>query len=221
MNDVRVITDKIISDAQALAADRIRSARERAELVYAQYEERAEELRDNFQRESEAERADALYRADNTVKNALRAASLSAKGRALASVYDKVRERILSMESDEYLELMSSMLKRVLAEVIAEERILLAKDVYGEIEVCREYVLMLSARDAAIGEPLLELSEKCLEGEEKTLTVTCSDKVRDGGFILAAKDISIDCSLSSLLPVIRKETEQEVLSLLFDESERG
>lgn len=221
MNDVRVITEKIISDAQALAAEKIRRAEGRAELIYGEYEARAKEQYDDFEESARTEREDALNRAESTVRNAKKGATLSAKGRALDAVFSKVKERFFEMSADEYLSFMSLMLKGVLKSAVEEERVLLAGDEYGEIAVTDRFTLLLAEKDMSLEGELVALSKKCLEGEEKTLSAASSDRVSDGGFILVCRDISIDCTLSSLLAGIRKETEHEVLTMLFDESERG
>ncbi|MEZ4357726.1 MAG: V-type ATP synthase subunit E family protein [Eubacteriales bacterium] len=193
--------DKIISSI-------IEEAEKEAKDILAEATLKAEELKKESNRESGHKAKEILKEAKKTGEESkrrilavygleLKKELLAAKRSMLNEAYDKAFQRLLHLSKEEYLELMKKLLLKTVT--TGDESVILSKE---ECYINREFLDTVN-------------DELNLSGKEGKLKLSGEKAELKGGFILKSKDLSIDCSLETLIKELRDKTESLLAQILF------
>ena len=222
MTGIQKLIDKILADAQAEAAavkekaDKTCADIQAAQVARVQAEENR--LREQATRECES----LVTRARSSAAMAKRNVVLEARAALLREAYATAEKEIRNLTSEEYLDLLLTMLKGALKRQIKSEQE--SMEMYGEDTTPEVYEVMLNRRDREqFGQALLDAMKRTQVGKISMAAldklVLSSQNARiDGGLILKCGDIESNCSLSMLLAQVRRKTEVKVSGVLFPES---
>jgi len=178
--------EEILSSAKKECEKKLETAKRKA----AVHEEKVIE-----EAEREASRIQAI--AASRAESQKRQMVLREKQSLIASVFDKALEKLSTMSSDEYEELLLNMI---------------ASSAKGTEE------LILGPEDRArLGKDFINIANERLknEGKRGQLRLSYSPQSLGGGFILKTGGISLNLTSPALLNVLRDELEPEVAKLLF------
>ena len=199
MNDIKNITDKIISDATAYAAANENIAVAKAEESIEACKAKADKIISDAEILAQKEADSAVMRAENSQKMSRRNKLLAAKGEVLVKVFEQAKIQICNAEPKAYLNFLLKLFSRTMT-------------------AC-DGVLMLNQNDLkSIGNDFYAEAKKLFEREHPDFNLTLSDTAADidGGFILKNGDIEFNCSVSSVLNDFREKRENDIFKLLFD-----
>lgn len=196
--NAQAITEKIIEEARATAADVLREAGEKIDRIRAEAEREAER-----KREAASSQADA--QATQLRDRMLRMAELDQKKALL-----QVKREVIDEAFDDALARMRAMNDTQKKDFF--ERLLLAASEQGEQLVVGRadralfdatYMARLNAALQKAGRPAVELSDEVGEG---------------GGFVLRRGGLAVSCTFESVLEEQRPRLEAEVAAALFGAS---
>ena len=186
MNDGKIIIDKIISDAEKVAAVTISQAQKEVDALLKAAKDKANRQLDQMDRDahSEADRVKSkeISAADMQAKKAI----LETKQEILAEIIAEAEQRLVSMEDAEYAKVIGGMLSR-LDKSLGTEVIVSKKDAARLADVVKENGFVLS---------------------EKTADIT-------GGFIVKNGDIEYNYSFESIITVEKEAIRQTAAEILF------
>lgn len=199
MNDIRNITDKIISDAQILADAAEQLALAQAEEILRGYREKADRIRLDTQEKAKREAADALSRAESSHKMRERNILLEAKCRLLDEVFERAAAHFYGLESKKYTKLLMSF--------------------FDIAQTAHNSVLFMNKKDLkTVGNNFYTEAKKSFTKKNPGFTLTLSGTPVniDGGFIIKNGDIELNCSISGFLSDFRQQHENDIFRLLLD-----
>lgn len=198
MKGIEKITGRIIEEAQADAAAVKSEAEAKAAEIKAEYEEQARRIYDE---RIETGRTEAAAAADRKSRAAIlqsRKEILGTKQLLIDRAYGRARQAILKMPEDEYISFLSD--KAAAASVSGTEKI----------------VLNPADREKVGGKVISETNRKLSECGKKA-EITLSEETVDipGGLFLKENDISVNCSVDTLMNICREEMDSKVAKVLF------
>ena len=223
MTGLEKVTGKILADAEADAKEILDRADAECAAIRARYAAERETELEALQEQSDRECQAHIIRARSTAAMTKRNAILEARAAILNSAYAAAEKQVRSMNSEQYLELLCKILRTALKEQLKGEADSLR--LYGEDIAPEAYEVLLNSRDrdyygeklmsgfrAGLGArlPLPALSKLCLSEEIAPI---------DGGLILRAGPVEINCSLAMLMAETRRETETRVSHILFGDAD--
>ena len=227
MTGIEKITEKIISDARARAAEIIESAETQARGIKRSYEDRAEKVCEQLDSEAEAEADSVINRAKASVETIQRNALLAEQAEIIDGVFAEAYNSIRTLPDDKYVTFLATLAASALYEQVESysERIRLygADEDEKEIEAY-EILLSNSDRDKYASDLIGELRRTVIgkvppEVIEK-VTISKQAANIDGGLILRYGDIESNCSLSLMLDRVRAELQGQVSKTLFSRVEQ-
>lgn len=188
---LKEITDHILRDAEAKAAEIERDAEEKSRVILEEAKKKAEEERKRLlseaQKRAEEERKRIIAMAKLEARNKV----LAAKQNKVETVFNLVLKSLVDLPESEYLEIFKSMLKRAVKggeEVIVNER--------DRKRITSQFLAEIN--------PSLKLSSETRE--------------ISGGFVLKSGRIETNSSFEALVSAARSEVEPEVLRVLLGSS---
>lgn len=222
MTGLEKITGKILADAEADAREILDKAEAECAAIREKYaaatEAELEALREASDRECQA----LIVRAKSSAAMAKRNAILEARAAMLDEAYATAEKQVRSMGGEQYLELLSKMLRSALKRQLEGEEDSLR--LYGEDISPASYEVVLNSRDrSSYGEKLMTAFRTGLGGKLSPTVLAklhlASDTAPiDGGLILRAGPVETNCSLSMLMAENRRETEAKVSRILFGDA---
>ena len=186
MNDGKIIIDKIISDAEKVAAVTIAQAQKEVDAILKTAKDRAHKQLDQLDRDAHSEadrvRSKEISAADMQAKKAI----LETKQEILAEIIAEAEQRLTTMEDAEYAKVIGGMLSRV-DKSLGKEIIVSAKDSARLADVVKENGFLLSEKTADI----------------------------KGGFIVKNGDVEYNYSFESIITVEKEAIRQAAAEILF------
>lgn len=217
------VTGKIIADAEADARQIMAEAERQCEALTARYREETDAEIEAMEEAAARERSALIVRARSSAVMAKRNALLEARAAIVNEAYATAERQVRSMNAEQYLELLTKMLRTALKDQLdAEEE---SMRLYGEDVSPAAYEVLLNARDhGAYGEKLIPAFKQGLGARFpaaalRKLTLSGEWAAIDGGLVLRCGPVETNCSLSALLAENRRETEVRVSRILFGEGE--
>ena len=198
MKGIEKITDRILSEAKADAGAQIAEAEAKAAEILAEYEEQAKAVYDERMENGKKEAAAAADRKIRAANLQSRKDVLSTKQDMIDTAYSMARKAILRMPEDEYVDFLAE--KAAKASVSGKEQIQLSE--MDKANIGEKLIAAVNAKLAALGKPAgITLAEE-------------PAKIM-GGLFLRDKDISVNCSVDSLLAIAREGLDVKVAKVLF------
>ena len=192
--------EKIIERINAASAEECaviaQEAEKDCEVIRADYAQKVQRVYESAVKNGETE---ARLVAERFVRNAklnARKDILTAKQEAMDMAFAAAKAKIEAMDEDKYV--------AWLADMACE-----ASDGSGE--------LILSKRDAALGDKIVAKANEALlaKGKKAELTVSTETQDLDAGFVLRDGKLEVNCTLSAILDMKRKDIAAAVADMLF------
>ena len=192
--------EKIIERINAASAEECaviaQEAEKDCEVIRADYAQKVQRVYESAVKNGETE---ARLVAERFVRNAklnARKDILTAKQEAMDMAFAAAKAKLEAMDEDKYV--------AWLADMACE-----ASDGSGE--------LILSKRDAALGDKIVEKANEALlaNGKKAELTVSTETQDLDAGFVLRDGKLEVNCTLSAILDMKRKDIAAAVADMLF------
>ena len=198
MKGLDKITERILSEARADADAVIAEAKGQAEEIMVNYEAEAKAAYDERLAKGKADAASGADRKERTARLQAKKDILSAKQELIDKAYALAQEQLLEMSAEEYTGFLAD--KACKASINGNEQIVLNKK-------DRE----------AIGEAVAAAANAKLAGAGKPANMTLSEETADilGGLFLKKGDISVNCSIETLLAIGREDLDARVAGILF------
>ena len=198
MKGIEKITDRILSEAREEAEAIKAEASAKAEEILADYEGQAKETYEARMESGKKEAADAADRKIRAAGLQSRKDVLAAKQEMIEAAYAAAKETILNMPEAEYIEFLAEKASR--ASVSGTEQIALNE-----------------ADQKKIGDALVKAANEKLAaaGKKAELSLSQETAAITGGLFLREKDISVNCSIDSLMAICREELDVKVSKVLF------
>ena len=221
MTGLSKITDKIKNEAMAEAQEKLAQADAECASVAADYQRRAEQIRQTINADAKREAEEIVARAKSGMETVRRNELLQTKGQQIDAAFQRAKKEILDLSEERYLAFLTTLLVATVKRQIEDEKASL--ELYGEEDapVAERYEVLLGRRDAArCGEALLAGARKALEGEVdkdalSKLVLAPEEANIDGGLILRCGNMEINNSLSALFAQVRPQMEAKVGQKLF------
>lgn len=223
MTGLEKVTAKIIADAKADADLVLAKADEECASIRAEYKDRAEAEQERLREQADRECEALITRARSSAAMAKRNALLEKRAALLDEAYAAAEHNIMTLPSDQYLDLLFKMLRGAVRRQVEGEQESLR--LYGEDTAPDAYEILLSVHDRdTFGEDLLTKFKKSMYGKLPDAALAkvklASDTAKiSGGLILRCGAVEENCSLAMLFAHVRRETEGKISRLLFDEVE--
>lgn len=222
MNGLEKITGKILSEAQTRADGILAEARSECAEIEARYAERAQKIRESLSDEATKRGMERVSRAKAEAETYQRNLLLRTKSDLIDGVFDRALDWVRHLEADQSVELLAGLLCAAVLEQAEAERV--ASTLYHEEEepLPTAYEVLMNQRDRErYGKTVLEAAKKKLNGriaEDRLAKLRLADRPVsvDGGLILRAGDVEINCTFPLLFAQLRAESEAEVAHALFD-----
>ncbi len=216
VNSSEKITGRIISVAQSEADKIIAVAEKEASAITEEYKKKAAEIAAIADAEFSADAESARSRIKTSAEKLRSNIMLDAKSAKLDETFEKARLKLINLPDGDYEKMLSIMLVSTVKNQIESEKRALDQDTDGEITVCETYEVLLSAKDKArVGTSMIKEASALAKTAGKKLSVSDENANIDGGFILRAGDIEINCSIGLILSQLRNELEGDVYHILF------
>ncbi len=198
MKGIEKITERILSEAREEADQQIAGAKAQADEILAGYSEQAKKLYEN---KLAAGRVEAAAAADRKNRSALLDSKkdiLGTKQKMIEQAYAEAKESIINMPEGEYVDFLAN--KAADASSTGEEMIILN-----------------AADKERVGEKVVAAVNEKLAAAGKKADVKLSDETMkiSGGLFLKQGDVSINCSVDSLMDLVREELDVKVAGVLF------
>ena len=220
MTGLERMTEKILSDAKERARVILESAQEDCRAAAQSYAADAAEKREEIAARTMAEGEAIAARARAAAAMERRDILLAAKSAALDEVFLKAKKEITDTDFGKYRELLVALLSCALLDLASTERA--SRELGDEVaDLTRLEVLMNEKDRERFGAAVLSGARRVTErkvGSELISLLTLSDETADieGGLILRAGDVEINCSLAVLLAEVRRDIEAKVAAILFE-----
>lgn len=198
MKGIEKITDRILSEARADADAQRAEAEAKAAEILAEYEEQARAVYDSRMENGRKEAESAADRKVRAANLQSRKDVLGTKQDMIDQAYAMAKKAILRMPEEEYVDFLAN--KAAQASVSGNEQILLSEMDKNNI-----------------GEKLIQAVNAKLAAQGKNAGITLAEGTAKimGGLFLKEKDISVNCSIDSLLSICRESLDVKVAKVLF------
>jgi vacuolar-type H+-ATPase subunit E/Vma4 len=187
MEQQNPIIQRILSDADAKAAEIIAAARAKADSLVADNSARADVTRQNLLQKCEQNRSEMVKNALSNAQLDVRKYRLKSKQAVVADAYEAAYRQLLSLPEKDYIKLLERLLKKYASE--------------GE-------VVRVSQKDSAI------ISAAFLAKLNLNLRLGAPVDI-DGGVILEGNGYDKNLSLKVLVNSTKEKTETELSKILF------
>lgn len=220
MTGLERITEKILADAKERARVILETAQNECRAAAEQYAAAAADKREEIAERtmSEAEAITARARAAAAMER--RDILIAARAEVLDEVFLLAKKEITDTDFGKYRELLTALLSCALLNLSEADRT--ARELGDEVEeITRLEVLMNEADRERFGAAVLSGARRTTErkvGSELLSRLTLSNEIADieGGLILRAGDVEVNCSLTVLLAEVRREIEGKISRILFE-----
>ncbi len=213
------ITQKIIDDAKSRADAIIADAELKCREIENACELKKQEIENRIEADAVKEGESIKMRAKSGIAMNRRDSMLMLRASLVDQAFAEAQRQILSLESEQYRRMFSSLLAKVICERIQSEKDSIR--LYGEDISPAKYEVLMNKKDRdAHGRTIIDSARRAVVGKLTSQTldkVVLSDKSIniDGGFVIKCGDIELNCSVSTLVDGIRPRLEAEVERVLF------
>lgn len=216
MNSSEKIIGRIISVAQSEADGIIAEAEKAAREITEEYKKKAAEIAASAEAEISADTENARSRIKTSAEKLARNIMLDAKSAKIDETFEKARLKLISLPDADYEKMLSIMLVSTVKAQIESEKRALEQDTDGELSPCEAYEVLLAPKDKSrVGASMIKEAADIAKSAGKKLSVSDGTANIDGGFILRAGNIEINCSIGLILSQLRNDLEGDVYRILF------
>lgn len=191
------ITDKILTDAKLKAEEIAKQAEVEAKKTLEDALSESTKIKENILKKAEQESAKKLKSAEISFKLKLKNTLLREKQDILDEAFKAAKKILLGLEPQEYKNLIKVMLLEAVK--TASEEVIISY--HDKDRLDEGFFNMVNS----------ELAKSGKKGNLKAVF----DKSLEAGFILRSKNIQTDCSIDTILKLIRPEVESEIVGVLF------
>ena len=227
MNGIDKITERIAADGAREIETIQAEAREKAQAITEQYAAQAERETTELLARNEKNAAERAERLKSVAQLEGRKKLLAAKQEMLGLAFDKALEQMLALDRDAYIELLADLC--VKAAVTGRERVIFNKKDRQQVgkQVLTRANELLAARvspklpESVTNSAAGAVLSKVVSGASAILSgtgmLTLAEETRpiQGGFIMAADGVEVNCAFETLVRLQRKELEKQVAQVLF------
>ena len=219
MTGLDKIIDRILGDAKEKARDMLERAGTECRAMAEEYAARAEDIRAKITEDAERRGEAIVSRARSA--SAMERRSLLATTRAalIDEAFELARTEVLDTDFGKYRELLIALLAGALFnEAKNADRAAAFGDEVAEFDL---FEVLFNEKDrATYGEAVVEGAKRATRGiigHARANKVCLSEETADidGGLILRAGDVEINCSLSMLIQEMRRALESKISAILF------
>ena len=193
MNGIEKITGRISADAKAEADRVLAQARAEAEKITAKYRAQADAEAADLAAKNRKAAAEREERLVSVAQMEARKVQLAAKQEMVEKTYAMALEKLCAMPQERYVEVLAELLVQA-SSTGTEEVIFSAKD------------------RQTVGKAAVEQANK--SGNRK-LTLSGETREIQGGFILRAENVEVNCAFDTLVRLQKAETAGAVAQKLF------
>ena len=223
MRGLSKITDKILDEARAEAAERLAAADAESAKIYAEYKQKAEKEIQLAEAEAKEEAGQILARTRSAEQTVRKNIIFKAQGDMIDKAFASAKDELCELADEQKIELLSGLMLSALASEFEAEQS--RADVYGvdEDEGVRYYEVMLNARDRdRIGEALINHFKRKIVGKDfgdmpARVSLSKDSANIEGGLIIKVGDVEINCSIETIVSRLRPSLEAKVAKILFPE----
>lgn len=191
------IIDRIISDAQKKAAEIENEGSKKSAETLDEAKKKSSAVKAQIIASAQTQAAEEKRRTLAFARLEARNAVLAEKQKAISVVFEKAYERLLHLSDKEYSQLVRKLL--IESAVTGEEEI-----IFSPKDKKRITLDLVNAVNTALKS----------DGRKGSLKISEETREIEGGFILRSDGVEINNSFSSLLSILREESEYKILELL-------
>ena len=198
MKGVEKITERILAEAKEAADNAKSEAEAKAKEILEEFEGKAKQSYEQLVANGRIEAAAAAERKVRTAKLQAKKDILGTKQEFIDRAYTIAQESILALPEDEYVSLLAK--KACEASVSGEEAVILNED-----------------DRSALGQKVVEAANALLAAAGKKASLVLSDETANmiGGLFLKQNDVSVNCSIDSIIGTFREDLDIKVAKVLF------
>ena len=220
MTGLSKITDKILDDAKAEAAQKLKAADAECERIRAEYQKKIDEISARANAEAKSEATEILLRAKSSEETTRKNIILKVQGEMIDRAFKTAKDELCNLSDKEKMQLFTDILIWVFsAELEAENT---RASVYGEEnEGELYYEVMLNEKDRAkLGDELIKNFKRRIVGKDFgdiPARVSLSKNTANiaGGLVVRVGSVEINCSVETLVERLRPQLEAKVVKILF------
>ena len=198
MKGVEKITERILAEANEAANTAKSEAEAKAKEILEEFEGKARQTYEQMVATGRTEAAAAAERKVRTAKLQAKKDILGTKQEFINKAYTIAQESILAMPEDEYVDLLAR--KACEASISGEEAVILNED-----------------DKSVLGQKVVDAANALLAAAGKKASLTLSDETAKmiGGLFLKQNDVSVNCSIDSIIGTFREDLDVKVAKVLF------
>ncbi|MBR6230618.1 MAG: hypothetical protein IKR00_01635 [Lachnospiraceae bacterium] len=198
MKGVEKITERILAEANEAANAAKSEAEAKAKEILEEFEGKAKQTYEQMVANGRVEAAAAAERKVRTAKLQAKKDILGTKQEFINKAYTIAQESILAMPEDEYVDLLAR--KACEASISGEEAVILNED-----------------DKSVLGQKVVDAANALLASAGKKASLTLSDETAKmiGGLFLKQNDVSVNCSIDSIIGTFREDLDVKVAKVLF------
>jgi len=198
MKGVEKITERILAEANEAADNAKSEAEAKAKEILEEFEGKAKQSYEQLVANGRIEAAAAAERKVRTAKLQAKKDILGTKQEFINKAYSIAQESILAMPEDEYVDLLAR--KACEASISGEEAVILNED-----------------DKSVLGQKVVDAANALLAAAGKKASLTLSDETAKmiGGLFLKQNDVSVNCSIDSIIGTFREDLDVKVAKVLF------
>ena len=199
MKGIDKITSRILADAENECAAVKKESGERCEAIKAEAEKKAQEEYWRLVREGVKDTEQRVQRMDRTARLEAKKSILNMKQETVSRAFELAKDKIAELPERDYV----AFLAREAA----------AAAITGQAEV------LCCERDrASVGAKAVRAANELLAAKGMPGMLTLSDDTRSmaGGLMLRQGDIEVNCTVDTLLDLVRGELAARVADVLFE-----
>ena len=198
MKGVEKITERILAEANEAANAAKSEAEAKAKEILEEFEGKARQTYEQMVATGRTEAAAAAERKVRTAKLQAKKDILGTKQEFINKAYTIAQESILAMPEDEYVDLLAR--KACEASISGEEAVILNED-----------------DKSVLGQKVVDAANALLASAGKKASLTLSDETAKmiGGLFLKQNDVSVNCSIDSIIGTFREDLDVKVAKVLF------
>jgi V/A-type H+-transporting ATPase subunit E len=229
MEGIEKITQRLAADAQAEADAILADAKAQADSIAADWNAQAQKEHDDIVSRGGRNADERAKRMESVAQMEGRKLILAAKQEMIGKAFDRALEKLLALPEEEYVDLLAGLCAKA-AVTGREEVIFSQKDraKVGKAVVAKANELL--AKQVApqlptelTGSPAGAILDKVVTAGSALLAgtgaLTLSQETRnmEGGFILSADGVEVNCAFDTLVRLARPQLELQVARILFED----
>ncbi len=198
MAGVEKIKEKILQDSEAKVNEILEKARLQAKEIIEKANHKAAARAKEISQKSVHDVSEKKRIINSIVELEMRKDVLAAKQQSIDEVFDKVLEKMNSLDDANYEKMIIDMLS-------------------ASVESGEEEIVMSESRKSRLSADFIKKANKAVEAAGKKGNLKISDETRDisGGFILKSQGVEVNNSFESIVRLYRDEIEPKVAEIFF------